>query len=234
MNPSSAASGQSSLRVSVPLWCLVVLPATWFLSFRLLLSHDPLSRALQLGADLAKEHAMKAIPQEWMGWLAQPVIQLINQYVTPYAITGKALMGTWALCLGVIIPASVTLLAFVSIHLGLRITGGAPGGWRATARSVGLCLGASDLAALALTWWQVAYGDDFFSRGLGLVVGLIAIRLIALAWLLIDLTESHRLGALRVIFLGLPTLFLSLAASALFAFAWWLWFTAGFALTALI
>jgi hypothetical protein len=177
---------------------------------------------------------MKAIPQEWMGWLAQPVIQLINQYVTPYAITGKALMGTWALCLGVIIPASVTLLAFVSIHLGLRITGGAPGGWRATARSVGLCLGASDLAALALTWWQVAYGDDFFSRGLGLVVGLIAIRLIALAWLLIDLTESHRLGALRVIFLGLPTLFLSLAASALFAFAWWLWFTAGFALTALI
>ena len=176
---------------------------------------------------------MKAIPQEWMGWLAQPVIQLINQYVTPYAITGKALMGTWALILGVMIPVSVTLLAFVGIHLGLRITGGAPGGWRATARSVGLCLGASDLAALALTWWQVAYGDDFLSRAIGLGLGLASIRLITLAWLLVDLTERHRLGALRVIFLGVPTLFLSLAASALFAFAWWLWFTAGFALTAL-
>jgi hypothetical protein len=62
---------------------------------------------------------------------------------------------------------------------------------------------------------------------------LVSIRLITLAWLLVDVTERHRLGALRVIFLGLPTLLLSLAFSALFAFAWWLWFTAGFALQAL-
>jgi hypothetical protein len=218
----------------VPLWIFAAaLAATWFLSLKLLLTRDPLSRALQLGADLAKEHALKAIPQEWMGWLAQPVIQLINQYVTPYAITGKALMGTWALLLGVIIPASVTLFAFFVIHLGLRITGGAPGGWRATARSVGMCLGASDLAALAWTWWQVAYGDDFFSRTLSLGIGLAAIRLITLAWLLVDLTERHRLGVLRILLLGIPTLLLSLAFSALFAFAWWLWFTAGFALQAL-
>jgi hypothetical protein len=218
----------------VPLWVFAAaLAATWFLNLKLLLSHDPLSRALQLGADLAKEQALKAIPQEWMGWLAQPVIQLINQYVTPYAITGKALMGTWALLLGVIIPASVTLFAFFVIHLGLRITGGAPGGWRATARSVGMCLGASDLAALAWTWWQVAYGDDFFSRTLSLGIGLAAIRLITLAWLLVDLTERHRLGVLRILLLGIPTLLLSLAFSALFAFAWWLWFTAGFALQAL-
>jgi hypothetical protein len=139
-------------------------------------------------------------------------------------------MGSWALTLGVIIPASATLLAFVSIHLVLRITGGAPGGWRATARSVGMCLGASDLAALAWTWWQVAMGDDFLSRALGLGVGLVAIRLIALAWLLVDITERHRLGALRVILLGVPTLLVSLAFSALFAFVWWLWFTAVFAL----
>ena len=217
----------------MPLWSLVALPVAWLLAFRLLLAHDPLARAIKMGADVAKEHALGAIPQEWMGWLAQPVIQLINQYVTPYAITGKALMGSWALLLGVIIPASVTLFAFVGIHLGLRITGGAPGGWRATARSVGLCLGASDLAALGWTWWQVAYGDDFLFRTLSLGVGLVAIRLIALAWLLVALTERHRLGALRVIFLGVPALLLSLGASALFAFAWWLWFTAGFALAAL-
>jgi hypothetical protein len=209
----------------VPLWCLVALPVTWFLNLKLLLTHDPLSRALQLGADLAKEQALKAIPQDWMGWLAQPVIQLINEYVTPYAVTGKVLMGSWALTLGVIIPASATLFAFVGIHLVLRITGGAPGGWRATARSVGMCLGASDLAALAWTWWQVAMGDDFLSRALGLGVGLIA-----LAWLLVDITERHRLGALRVLLLGVPTLLVSLACSALFAFAWWLWFTATFAL----
>jgi hypothetical protein len=186
-----------------------------------------------MGADLAKEQALKAIPQDWMGWLAQPVIQLINEYVTPYAITGKALMASWALVLGVIIPASVTLLAFIGIHLVLRITGGAPGGWRATVHSVGMCLGASDLVVLAWTWWQVAMGDDFLSRAFGLGVGLVAIRLIALAWLLIDITERHRLGALRVLLLGVPALLISLACSACFAFAWWLWFSAGFALTAL-
>ena len=131
INSDSASSGQPSLRASVPLWCLVALPVTWFLNLKLLLTHDPLSRALQLGADLAKEQALKAIPQDWMGWLAQPVIQLINEYVTPYAITGKALMASWALLLGVIIPASVAVLAFLVLHFGLRLTGGAPGGWRA-------------------------------------------------------------------------------------------------------
>ena len=62
-----------------------MLPAAWAATFALLTSHNPLTRALTLGADLAKEQALKAIPQEWMGGLAQPVIQLINQYVGPYA-----------------------------------------------------------------------------------------------------------------------------------------------------
>jgi hypothetical protein len=232
--PINSGSASPAHTPNSILYTLVAaLAATWFLNLKLLLAHDPLSRALQLGADLAKEQALKAIPQDWMGWLAQPIIQLINEYVTPYAIAGKAIMASWALTLGVIIPASATLLAFVGIHLVLRITGGAPGGWRATARSVGMCLGASDLAALLWTWWQVAMGDDFFSRAFSLGVGLVAIRLIALAWLLVDITERHRLGALRVLLLGVPTLLTSLACSALFAFAWWLWFTAAFALAAL-
>ncbi len=168
-----------------------------------------------------------------MGWLAQPVIQLINEYVTPYAITGKALMASWALLLGVIIPASVTLLAFLVLHFGLRLTGGAPGGWRATSRSVFGIFAIADLAVLAWTWLMIAQGGDFLTRTLGLAGGLVAIRLISLAWLLVDLTQRHQLGALRVILLGLPTLFLSLAVSALFVFAHWLWFTAGFTLDVL-
>jgi hypothetical protein len=80
---------------------------------------------------------------------------------------------------------------------------------------------------------MIAQGGDFLTRTLGLAGGLIAIRLISLAWLLVDITKRHQLGALRIILLGLPTLFLSLAVSALFAFAHWLWFTAGFTLEAL-
>ncbi len=66
----------------MPLWVFAAaLAATWFLNLKLLLTHDPLSRALQLGADLAKEQALKAIPQDWMGWLAQPVITTRGDYV---------------------------------------------------------------------------------------------------------------------------------------------------------
>jgi hypothetical protein len=218
---------------SLPIWAFVVLPATWFLNLKLLLTHDPLAKAIKLGADFAKEQALGVIPADWMGWLAQPVIQLINEHVTQYAITGKALMASWALLLGVIIPASVAVIAFLVLHLGLRLTGGAPGGWRATARSVFGIFAVADLAVLAWTWLMIAQGGDFLTRTLGLAGGLIAIRLISLAWLLVDITKRHQLGALRVILLGLPALFLALAVSTLFAFAHWLWFTAGFALSAL-
>ena len=217
----------------MPLWALGLLPVIWFLNLKLLLTHDPLAKAIQLGADFAKEQALGVIPADWMGWLAQPLIQLINEHVTPYAITGKALMASWALLLGVIIPASVAILAFALLHLGLRLTGGAPGGWRATARSVFGIFALADLAVLAWAWLMIAYGGDFLTRTLGLAGGLIALRLISLAWLLVDLTKRHQLGALRIILLGLPTLFLSLAVSALFAFAHWLWFTASFALDVL-
>ena len=234
-NPSLAnrPTDQPINSASLPLWCLVALPVTWFLNLRLFLSHDPLANAIKLGADFAKEQALGVIPADWMGWLAQPVIQLINEHVTPYAITGKALMASWALLLGVIIPASVAVLAFLVLHLGLRLTGGSPGGWRATARSVFGIFAVADLAVLAWTWLMIAQGGDFLTRILGLAGGLIAIRLISLAWLLVDLTKRHQLGALRVILLGLPTLLFSLAVSALFAFAHWLWFTAGFALDVL-
>ena len=230
--PANAAS-PAHTPYSILYTLVATLGVTWAATFRLLLAHDPLAKALALGADFAKEQALGVIPQDWMGWLAQPLIQLINEHVTPYAITSKALMASWALFLGVIIPASVAVLAFLVLHLGLRLTGGAPGGWRATARSVFGIFALADLAVLAWTWLMIAQGGDFLTRTLGLAGGLIALRLSSLVWLLVDLTKRHQLGALRVILLGLPTLFLSLAVSALFAFAHWLWFTASFALDVL-
>ena len=103
----------------------------------------------------------------------------------------------------------------------------------ATAVSVFGIFAVADFAVLAWTWLMIAQGGDFLTRTLGLDGGLIAIRLISLAWLLVDLTKRHQLGALRVILLGLPALFLALAVSALFAFVHWLWFTASFALDVL-
>jgi len=217
---------------SFPLWYLVVLPATWFLSLQLLVTHNPLTRAITLGTDLAKEQALKAIPQEWMGWLAQPVIQLINQYVGPYALIGEAFMGAWALLLTLILPASFLLLGFIIVH-GVLLLGGAPGGWKGTARAFLVNHACADLATLAWAGLLLVLKLGLFSKCGLLLAGLLLVRLIAHSWLLVSLARTHSLGALRIIFLGLPALFFSLAVAILLAFATWTWLTADLALATL-
>ena len=230
-----STSVQPSLRASVPLWCVAALCATWAASFLLLTSHNPLTRAITLGSDLAKEQALKAIPQEWMGGLAQPVIQLINQYVGPYALVGEAFMGTWAILLTLILPASFLLLGFATVH-GVLLLGGAPGGWKGTARAFLINHACADLATLAwagliVTILNTRY--SILSISVLLLAGLLLIRLIAHIWLLISLAQAHSLGALRIIFLGLPALLFGLAVSILLTLATWTWLTADLALAAL-
>jgi hypothetical protein len=232
MNPASSV--QPSLRASGHLW-IAALCATWAASFSLLTSHNPLTRAITLGADLAKEQALKAIPQEWMGGLAQPVIQLINQYVGPYVLVGEAFMGTWAILLTLALPASFLLLGFLIVH-GVLLLGGAPGGWKGTARAFLVNHACADLATLAwagllLTILNTRYSILSFS--LLLLAGLLLIRLIAHAWLLVSLSRAHSLGALRIIFLGLPSLLFALAVSSLVTTALWTWLVADLALAAL-
>ena len=217
---------------SVPLLCLAALPAAWFGTFSLLTSHNPLTRAITLGSDLAKEQALKAIPQEWMGWLAQPVIQLINQYVGPYALIGEAFMGTWAILLALILPASFLLLGFIIVH-GVLLLGGAPGGWKGTARAFLVNHASADLATLAWASLLLALKLSLLTKCSLLLAGLLLIRLIAHTWLLISLTRAHSLGALRIIFLGLPALFFGLGLSILLTLATWTWLTADLALAAL-
>jgi hypothetical protein len=235
LRPSSPPAIEPSSYASAPLWCLAALPAAWFGGFVLLTSHNPLTRAITLGADLAKEQALKAIPQEWMGGLAQPVIQLINQYVGPYVLVGEAFMGTWAILLTLILPASFLLLGFMVVH-GVLQLGGAPGGWKGTARAFLVNHACADLATLAwagllLTILNTRYSILFLS--VLLLAGLLLIRLIAHSWLLVSLTRVHSLGALRIIFLGLPSLLFALAVSSLVTTALWTWLIADLALAAL-
>ena len=217
---------------SLPLWCFAALPAAWFGTFSLLTSHNPLTRAITLGSDLAKEQALKAIPQEWMGWLAQPVIQLINQYVGPYALIGEAFMGTWAILLTLILPASFLLLGIAIVH-GVLLLGGAPGGWKGTARAFLVNHACADLATLAWAGLLLVLKLSLLTKCLLLLAGLLLIRLIAHSWLLVSLAQAHSLGALRIIFLGLPALLFSLAVSSLVTLATWTWLVADLALAAL-
>jgi hypothetical protein len=238
MNPSSLPplanrpTNQPINQQALPLWTFLVLPVVWFLSLQLLVTHNPLTRAIALGADLAKEQALKAIPQEWMGGLAQPVIQLINQYVGPYTLIGEAFMGTWAILLTLALPAAFLLLGFILVH-GVLLLGGAPGGWKGTARAFLVNHACADLATLAWAGLILVLKLSFLSQCLLLLAGLLLIRLIAHIWLLVSLASTHSLGALRIIFLGLPSLLFALAVSSLVTTALWTWLTADLALAAL-
>ena len=164
--------------------------------------------------------------------LALPVIQLINQYVGPYALAGEAFMGTWAILLTFILPASFLLLGFIIVH-GVLLIGGAPGGWKGTARAFLLNHACADLATLAWAGLILALKLSFLSQCGLLLVGLLLIRLIAHTWLLISLSRAHSLGALRIIFLGLPALLCSLALAILLSLATWTWLASDLALAAL-
>jgi len=209
--------------------------ATWAATFALLTTHNPLTRAITMGADLAKEQALKAMPQELAGVLALPVIQLINQYVGPYTLIGEAFMGTWAILLTLALPAAFLLLGFIIVH-GVLLIGGAPGGWKGTARAFLVNHACADLATLAwagllLTILNTRYSILSFS--LLLLAGLLLIRLVAHSWLLVSLARVHSLGALRIIFLGLPSLLFALAVSSLITTALWAWLVSDLALAAL-
>ena len=217
---------------ALPLWTFLVLPVVWFLTLQLLVTHNPLTRAITLGADLAKEHALRAIPQELAGVLALPVIQLINQYVGPYVLVGEAFMGTWAILLTLALPAAFLLLGFIVVH-GVLLLGGAPGGWKGTARAFLINHACADLATLAWAGLILVLKLSLFSKCGLLLAGLLLIRLIAHTWLLISLARVPSLGALRIIFLGLPALLFALAVSSLVTTALWTWLTADLALAAL-
>ena len=131
--------------------------------------------------------------------------------------------------------AAFLLLGFGIVH-GVLLLGGAPGGWKGTARAFLLNHACADLATLAwagllLTILNTRY--SILSLSLLLLAGLLLIRLIAHAWLLISLAQAHSLGALRIIFLGLPALLFGLAVSVLVTTAIWTWLAADLALDAL-
>jgi hypothetical protein len=167
-----------------------------------------------------------------MGGLAQPIIQLINQYVGPYALAGEAFMGTWAILLTLILPASFILLGFATVH-GVLLLGGAPGGWKGTASAFLINHACADLATLAWAGLILVLKLSLLTQCSLLLAGLLLIRLIAHTWLLVSLAQAHSLGALRIIFLGLPALFFGLGLSILLTLATWTWLTSDLALAAL-
>lgn len=226
--PASPAQTPSSILCALT----AALGVTWAAWFFFLTSHDPLSRAIVLGSDLAKEQTLKAIPQELAGALALPVIQMINQYVGPYAAAGQAFMMTWAVLLTLVLPLVFFLVGFGLVH-GVLLIGGAPGGWRGTARAFLLNHLCADLATLAWAGLILVLKLSLLTKAVWLLGGFLLIRLVAHTWLLVALIRTHSLGALRIIFLGIPAYLFGLAVAGLIALALWIWLISDLSLGAL-
>lgn len=185
-----------------------------------------------MGADLAKEQALKAIPQELAGVLALPVIEMINQYAGPYAAAGQAFMMTWAVLLTLVLPVLFLLLGFGLVH-GVLLIGGAPGGWKGTARAFLVNHACADLATLAWAGLLLVLKLSLLTKAVWLFASFLLIRLVAHTWLLAALIRTHSLGALRIIFFGIPAYLLGLVIAGLIALALWTWLIADLALVAL-
>jgi hypothetical protein len=91
----------------------------------------------------------------------------------------------------------------------------------------------ADLATLAWAGLILVLKLSLLTKCGLLLAGLLLIRLIAHTWLLISVSRTHSLGALRIIFLGLPALLFGLGLSILLTLATWTWLVSDLALAAL-
>jgi len=130
----------------------------------------------------------------------------------------------------IIIPVLSSLFFALFTHLILMI-GGAAGGWRMTFKSFSLHRIFCDGATLLLLILALNLQDHLTLVQFLLIVFLPLIRFGSLIFLWINLAQTHSLGAMRVIFLGIPHIllvsFFSVIVSELIAFWFGLYIIVG-------
>jgi hypothetical protein len=147
-----------------------------------------------------------------------------NYLALPYAQM-RAAGFTIALVSCLLIPLGGTLFSAALGH-PLFMLGGAPGGWRSTWQSFGLHRLACDLATLAvLALVLVAPMEPLTAAGI-LCAFLPMIRFASQVLLWVSLGRAHGFGPVRIIFLGLPSIFITTLFSGFLAFMLALYFYA--------
>jgi hypothetical protein len=130
----------------------------------------------------------------------------------------------------IIIPILSSLFFALFSHLILMI-GGAPGGWRMTFKSFSLHRVFCDGATLLLLILALNLQAHLTLVQFLLIVFLPLIRFGSLIFLWINLAQTHSLGPMRVIFLGIPHIvtvsFFSIIVSELIAFWFCLYIIVG-------
>lgn len=149
--------------------------------------------------------------------LSWAVSLLFDNYLAlPYAqMKAAGFIFAFVCCL--LIPLGASLLSATLGHLVFMV-GGAPGGWRSTWQGFGLHRLACDLASLALVGVVLMVPMDPLNAAgiLGLFLPMIRFASQVLLWVM--LCRAHGFGPLRIIFVGLPSIFISTLFSGFLAF----------------
>ena len=150
---------------------------------------------------------------------------LFSNYIAlPYAQM-KAIGLTFAFTVCLLLPAGCSLLSAALGH-PIFMLGGAPGGWRSTWQSYGLHRLICDAGSLLVIALALMVPMEPTTAASVLIVFLPAIRLGSMITLWVLLARDHGFGPVRIIFLGLPSIFFVTVCSGFVAFILALYFYA--------
>ena len=157
--------------------------------------------------------------------LSWGVSLLFNKYLAlPYAQM-QAAGFTFAFISCLLLPAGCSLLSAALGH-PIFMLGGAPGGWRSTWQSFGLHRLICDAGSLLVIALALMVPMEPTTAASVLIVFLPAIRLGSMITLWVLLARDHGFGPVRIIFLGLPSIFFVTICSGFLAFILALYFYA--------
>lgn len=157
--------------------------------------------------------------------LSWGVSLLFNKYIAlPYAQM-QAAGFTFAFIACLLLPAGCSLLSAAIGH-PIYMIGGAPGGWRSTWQNYGLHRFICDMGSLLVIAFALMAPMEPTTAAAVLIFFLPAIRVGSMITLWVLLARSHGFGPVRIIFLGLPSIFFVSVCSGFLAFILALYFYA--------
>jgi hypothetical protein len=220
----AAVAAQSSQARFWWAWCLAGAFAC-FLLFIVCWNCNPATTAADRAIGKLQGAIAQQLDPQLHPLLAWGVSLLFNKYLAlPYAqmqAAGFAFAGITCL----LIPASSSLLSAALGH-PMFMLGGAPGGWRSTWQNYGLHRCLCDFGSLLVIAFALMAPLEPTTAASVLIVFLPAIRLGSMITLWVLLARDHGFGPVRIIFLGLPSIFFVTICSGFLAFILALYFYA--------
>ena len=222
--PMAAVAAQSSQARFWWAWCLAGAFAC-FLLFIVCWNCNPATTAADRAIGKLQGAIAQQLDPQLHHLLVWGVSLLFNTYLAlPYAqmqAAGFAFAGITCL----LIPAASSLLSAALGH-PIFMLGGAPGGWRSTWQNYGLHRCLCDFGSLLVIAFALMAPLEPVTAASVLIVFLPMIRLGSMITLWVMLARSHGFGPVRIIFLGLPNIFLVSIFSGFLAFILALYFYA--------